>query len=137
MQSTGPSGRPPDIAPGERTILVVEDEGELRDLLGEILLDAGYNVLSARTADDALPILESQRPIDLLFTDVVMPGRLNGIDLGKEARRLRPGLRVIYTSAYADPELFRREGIERGSILPKPYLPGQIEQEIARILAGG
>jgi arylformamidase len=135
MQSSGGAGRLHAMPLNTLTILVVEDQSDLRSLLGELLLDAGYNVISVRTADDALPILESDRPIDLLFTDIVMPGRLNGIDLGREAARLRPDLRIIYTTAYADPELFRREGIAPEAVLRKPYLPGQVEQEINAILA--
>jgi CheY-like chemotaxis protein len=134
VQSMDSAQRSPGMSPEELTILVVEDEGELRTLLSEILLDAGYNVISVRTADDALPIIQSERPIDLLFTDIVMPGRMNGLDLAREAKRLRPELRIIYTTAYADPELFRREGIEPKAILPKPYLPGQVEQEIGDLL---
>jgi arylformamidase len=134
VQSMDSAQRSPGMSPEELTILVVEDEGELRTLLSEILLDAGYNVISVRTADDALPIIQSTRPIDLLFTDIVMPGRMNGLDLAREAKHLRPELRIIYTTAYADPELFRREGIEPKAILPKPYLPGQVEQEIGDLL---
>jgi CheY-like chemotaxis protein len=117
------------------TILVVEDEARLRDLLSEVLLDAGYNTIAVPNGDAALPILRSDRPIDLLFTDIVMPGRTNGFELARTARELRPELRVIYTTAYADPELFRREGIDPRAVLRKPYLPGQVEQEIQSVLA--
>jgi CheY-like chemotaxis protein len=119
----------------ELTILVVEDDGEVRSVLSEILLDAGYNVIAARGGEEAIPLLESERKIDLLFTDIVMPGRLNGIELAREAKRLRPDLRIIYTTGYADAELFRREGIDPRAILSKPYLPGQVEEEIAEALA--
>jgi CheY-like chemotaxis protein len=118
----------------EPTILVVEDEPLLRDLLREVLLDAGYNVISVPNGDAALPILNSDRQIDLLFTDIVMPGRINGVELGRMAKTLRPALSIVYTTAYADPELFRREGIEPSAVLHKPYLPGQIEQEIQAVL---
>jgi DNA-binding NtrC family response regulator len=116
------------------TILVVEDDSDVRGLLSEILLDAGYNVITMRTADDALPVIESDRPIDLLFTDILMPGQLNGIDLAKATHRLRPTLPIVFTTAYGDTDLFRREGIAESRILNKPYLPGQIEEEVAAAL---
>jgi CheY-like chemotaxis protein len=117
------------------TILVVEDDRDVRGLLSEILLDAGYNVIAMRTADDALPVIESDRQIDLLFTDILVPGELNGIDLAKAARRFRPTLPVVFTTAYGDSELLEREGIPESRILNKPYLPGQIEEEVAAALA--
>jgi CheY-like chemotaxis protein len=113
------------------TILSVDDDDDLRQLVGEVLTSAGYRVLSAESAEAALRVLESDEPIDLIVTDIVMPG-LNGMALARQARRLRPDVRVLFSSAYwpyivAEPE-------ER-DVVRKPYLPKQLVDRVRRTLA--
>jgi CheY-like chemotaxis protein len=87
-------------ARGGEVVLVVEDETDVRDIAVEGLRALGYTTLSAGDAESALEILRRDGRIDLLFSDVVMPGSRNGVQLADEARRLRPGLKVLLTSGY-------------------------------------
>src|SRR6266699_6408238 len=91
----------------EKTILVVDDDRDVREVALTVLEAAGYSVIEAVSGDDAPRFLLAHPDlrIDLLFTDVVMPGRLDGIDLAHAARLLRPGLRVLLASRF--PNLVR------------------------------
>ncbi|HLT27279.1 MAG TPA: response regulator, partial [Zeimonas sp.] len=118
----------------DETILVVEDDDEVRSVAVGFLEKLGYRVLEAADARQALEHIASKPDIDLLFTDVVMRGALDGPALAIEARRLRPGLRVVFTSGHA-PEaiasLERRAGAE---LLPKPYRIDQLARMLRRAL---
>jgi CheY-like chemotaxis protein len=95
--------RPGQATP--RTILIVEDDETLGGVATEILRSAGYRVHYAQSHDRALKLLEGNEPIDLLFTDLVNPAGLGGIALARIALRCRPGIKVIYTTAYDIPGL--------------------------------
>ncbi|MBI3513166.1 MAG: MASE4 domain-containing protein [Proteobacteria bacterium] len=82
------------------TVLVVEDDAEVLGIVTEGLKELGYATVAASNAVDALGVLRSDAPIDLLFSDVVMPGGMTGIELAAEARRLRPGVKILLTSGY-------------------------------------
>ena len=107
----------------EKTILVVDDDREVREVALAVLEAAGYRVIAAVSGDDAYRFLLAHPDlrIDLLFTDVVMPGRLDGIDLAHAARLLRPGLQVLFTSGF--PNLVREHADEelRDHVMRKPY----------------
>ena len=111
----------------ERTILVVDDDPDVRDYAIAVLEDHGYRVLSAEDGLDALSVLARERSIDLLFTDVVMP-RLNGFELAARAREATPLLKVLFTSGYAT-DLSAAD-----RLLKKPYLPQQLCGEVASML---
>jgi len=84
------------------------------------LAELGYEVIRVGNAEAALGALTDARPIDILFSDIMMPGRMNGLDLAREARRRRPGLLVLLTSGYADAAM--REAMrENLRVLRKPY----------------
>lgn len=103
------------------TILVVEDDRAIRALVERALDKAGYSVLVADSAADALQIVEKNPQITLLFTDVVMPG-MNGPELAERVLAMRPGMRVLFTSGYADDKVFQNSGTPQGAhFLPKPY----------------
>lgn len=85
---------------GTETILVAEDDDEVRNTVVELLSALGYRVLTARDAASALTVIESGAPIDLLFTDVVMPGPLRSPELARMARQRLPSLAVLFTSGY-------------------------------------
>jgi CheY-like chemotaxis protein len=108
---------------GERgeTILVVEDDDELRAYIADVLRGLGYRVRAVPNATAALPILEeNERRIDLLLTDVVMPGR-NGRELGKHAQSLRPGLPVLYMTGYSRNAVVHHGRLDEGvDLLQKP-----------------
>jgi CheY-like chemotaxis protein len=90
----------------EQTILVVDDDPEVRAVALAVLDAAGYRVIAAASGDDAYTLLLTQPElrVDVLFTDILMPGRLDGIDLAIAARLLRPGLPVLYTSHFRVPQ---------------------------------
>ncbi len=98
-------------------VLMVEDDPVVASSVAAALEESGWTVLRAGSADEALPLLAGDEPIDLLFSDVVMPGRLSGIDLSREAAILRPGLPVVLTTGYSE-DVARTEGI---AVLSKPY----------------
>jgi len=106
-------------------ILLVEDETLLRMLAGDILTeDAGYRVIEAVNADEALILLESRHDVRLVFTDVNMPGALNGFALARIVDRRFPGIKVIVTSGLAQPDM---EDLPKGKrFLPKPYAPSAL-----------
>jgi CheY-like chemotaxis protein len=118
------------------TILVVEDDRDVRELATTVLEAAGHRVLEAASGDDAYRLLLAHPDlrIDLLFTDIVMPGRLDGIDLGNEARTLRPQLKVLYATGFANLVREHREEELRGLVLTKPYRPGELLRAISELI---
>src|SRR5579871_1509716 len=112
MAGTVPAG-----APSKAHILVVEDDGPYREVLGRLLQREGFEVSLTSDFRDALEILETDRQIDLLLADIVMPDRVNGIALSRMARLRRRDIKVVYITGYQIP------GIDRealGPILRKP-----------------
>jgi PAS domain S-box-containing protein len=110
------------IPGGRETVLVVEDDAQVRRLTASRLEDLGYRVVQCADGAGALQVIESAQSVDLLFSDVVMPGGLNGRQLAEAARQRRPNLRILLTSGYADGALAdRAAGSETFSILTKPY----------------
>jgi PAS domain S-box-containing protein len=101
-------------------VLVVEDNDDVRELAEQVLEMEGYAVESAASGEQALALLRQGARVDLLFTDVIMPGGMNGLDLVEQARTLRPGLPVLVTTGYMDelPQRARSGGL---NILAKPY----------------
>jgi signal transduction histidine kinase len=115
-----------------RAILVVEDNAIVRSVAVARLEELGHSVLEAESAARALDLLGSAVPIDLLFTDVVIPGGLGGLDLARRALALRPGIRVIFTSGYA--ESFGTAGDLPGNFLQKPYRDEDLRRALQRAL---
>jgi CheY-like chemotaxis protein len=118
-------------------VLVVEDDPLIRELLREVLASLGYQVIEAGSGTEALQKAASQKErIDLLLTDVVMPG-MNGRELADALRRERPGLRILYLSGYTQDILIRQGVLERGAALvQKPLTTGILAQTIRRVLDG-
>ncbi|MDX1490122.1 MAG: PAS domain-containing protein [Pseudohongiellaceae bacterium] len=122
---------------GTERILAVEDDELVRDFVCNQLLVLGYKVLSAANAEEALKILRSDEKIDLLFTDIVMPGELNGRQLADEAQKLRPGLKVLYTSGYTENAIVHQGRLDPGvHLLSKPYRRNELAQKIRLVLKG-
>ena len=115
-------------------VLLVEDEFLIRQLAAEELAEAGHEVVEADCADAALPLLRGERPFDILFTDIRMPGALDGWGLGEEAKRALPGIGIIYSSGYSS-EI--RAMAERERMLPKPYRMTQMIGLIEEMLSTG
>ena len=120
---------------GTETVLLVEDEAPVREIASTLLRALGYNVLEAENGPAALAILDQQNNIDLLFTDVVMEGGLNGVELVREALQRFPELKTLYTSGYADTAIFDKAMLSRGAeLLTKPYTKEHLATKIREIL---
>jgi CheY-like chemotaxis protein len=112
------------------TVLLVEDEPRVRRMTAARLQDLGYRVLDAANGPAALSLLDQNPDINLLFTDMVMPGGMNGTDLAEAARARRRGMKVLFTSGYAELDVVRRGQATEAGWLKKPYST----LELARIL---
>jgi PAS domain S-box-containing protein len=117
------SDRKPFVqARGRESVLVVEDDDAVRAYTAEILRELGYTVSEAASTKAALAILESAKRLDLMLTDVVMPGAMNGRELADEAVRLRSGLRVLFMTGYSRDAIIRHGRLEAGvHVIGKPF----------------
>jgi CheY-like chemotaxis protein len=121
---------------GNETILVVDDEPDIVDNVAAILRDAGYRVITASNADEAMTQLGGTGAIDLLFTDVIMPGALTATELATRARALHPQLRVLFTSGYTENALIRNDRLDEGiNLLNKPYERAQLTGAVRALLS--
>ena len=110
------------IKGGNETILVVEDDAIVRNSVTVQLESLGYNVIAAANAQEALALIDAGAAFDLLFTDVIMPGSMNGRRLAEEAVKRRPGLKVVFTSGYTENAIVHHGRLDPGVLLlPKPY----------------
>jgi CheY-like chemotaxis protein len=124
------------VVGGTETILVVEDDEQVRATAVEMLTDLGYRVLKAPDAASALAVVESGVPIDLLFTDVVMPGTLRSPELARRARERLPGLAVLFTSGYTENAIVHGGRLDEGvNLLPKPYTREALSRKIRHVMA--
>jgi PAS domain S-box-containing protein len=120
---------------GTETILVVEDDADLRETVVTALTQLGYRALSAPNAAAALRILGGSERIDLLFTDVMMPGGMLGPALAKRARELRPDIDVLFTTGYADNAvLASTQGLSAAEVINKPYRNEDLATRIRHVL---
>ncbi len=124
-----------DLKPGKaRMVLVVEDDTDVRGMTVARLNEFGYRVREADCGAAALRSLKDEGPVDLLFTDVVMPGGMSGLDLARRAVQLQPAMKVIFTSGYASS--FHRADEELGELLQKPYSDEDLRAALRRALVG-
>jgi CheY-like chemotaxis protein len=114
------------------TILVVEDEAILRMLNAEMLEDAGFRVLEAASADEAVKILEQSPDVRVLFSDVKMPGTMDGIDLARMVHTRWPKIGILLTSGHMRPN--REDLPNDGRFVAKPYVVNSVIAEINRII---
>ncbi len=137
-----PAGKPPRPAPtptakdGE-TILLVEDNDGVRDYAKEVLETLGYRVIEASNAKDALGVIDTSSRVDLLFTDVVLPGAGNGRVLATKAREKYPNLPVLYTTGYTRNAIVHQGRLDADvSLLNKPYTQQALARKIRDVLDG-
>lgn len=126
---------PPTSRGGAETILLVEDQEEVRGLVGRTLRSNGYTVLEARHGGEALLLAgQHQRPIDLLLTDVVMP-QMSGRELAEQLKTFRPQMKVLFMSGYTDDAVVRH-GLLTAEVefLPKPFLPDTLTSKVRQVL---
>ena len=130
------AGLAPAVQGGHETILVVEDDKLVRDYVLTQLHSLGYVTLDAANAAEALAIVEAGNEFDLLFTDVIMPGAMNGRQLTNELQKTRPGLKVLFTSGYTENAIIHHGRLDEGVLLlAKPYRKSDMAVMIRRALA--
>jgi PAS domain S-box-containing protein len=125
-----------DIQGGTETILMVEDNPDVMEMGRGILEELGYTVITATTAGEALKTLEQTPHVDLLFTDIVMPGGMNGVTLANQVRRLRPRIEVLLTTGWADRALDHEDDRSGFELIGKPYRRGDLARKVRVILDG-
>ena len=125
-----------ELPNGTETVLVVEDEAALRNLVVGVLESCGYTVLAASSGVEALAVWKAHsQVIDVLLTDLVMPGGVTGRALSQELRAEKPGLRVIYTSGYTAAQAGEGEPLVEGvNFLQKPYQPGKLARVVRDVI---
>jgi CheY-like chemotaxis protein len=123
---------------GTETVLVVEDDPFVRSFVVLRLKSLGYSVITAIDGNDALRKLRSDIHIDILFTDIVMPGSMNGWELADQAKQVRPGLPVLLTSGYALETLVQQGRLQPGAmVLSKPYRKEALARRLREIMLVG
>jgi len=124
-------------AGGGETVLAVEDDDLVRAHVARELKALGYQALTARNGEEALELLKSGSPVDLLFSDVVMPGGMSGPQLAEQAARLRPQLKVLYTSGYTENTVIHHGRVDPGvQLLNKPYRRQDLALKLRAVLHG-
>jgi PAS domain S-box-containing protein len=126
---------PEELLQGRETILLAEDQPDVRELARDVLQLSGYSVLEAKDGAEALELAERERaPVHLLLTDVVMP-QMSGRELAARLRARHPGLRVLFMSGYTDDAIVRQEVLESGTaFLQKPFTPDALGRKVRELL---
>ena len=121
----------------EETILVVEDDENVRTYSVEALRELGYRVIEAQDGLSALRLLENKTSIDLLFTDVVLPGGMTGAQIAARARQLHPNLKILFATGYARNAIFHHGRLDRGvQLLAKPFAFTDLAAKVREVLDG-
>ena len=127
-------GTSPQVEP-KATILVVDDEPEIRKLVKAMLAPLGYHVVIADTGEQAVRLFHKEPSVDLLLTDVVAPG-MSGPMLAQQLRETNPGLRVLFMSGYDATQVVQKFVVEQGySLLIKPFTSEQLREKVRSMLA--
>jgi CheY-like chemotaxis protein len=122
------------IPAGSERILLVEDNEDILEVTSAMLSEFGYRVQSATNGVDAVQLLRSGQEFELLFSDVVMPNGVSGVELAREARRLNKGIKVLLTSGYAGDVLERHQAVDEFPIIDKPFRRAELAQRLRSIL---
>ncbi|NVI97968.1 response regulator [Myxococcus sp. AM009] len=127
---------PEQVEGGNETLLVVEDDAEVRATAVEMLTELGYRVLKASDGQSALAVIQSGIPVDLIFTDVVMPGPVRSPELARKAKALSPDMEVLFTSGYTENAIVHGGRLDPGvQLLSKPYRREDLARKIRQLLA--
>jgi CheY-like chemotaxis protein len=124
-----------DLLSGTETILLVEDEAFVREVTHEVLESAGYRVVTARNAMEALAERERVSHVDLLLTDMVLPGK-SGRALARDLRSLQPRLAVLFVTGYATPLAEIKAALPAEECLPKPFSAAALLRKVREMLDG-
>lgn len=118
-----------------KTILIVDDEPEIRKLVGAMVGQFGYNVLTADSGEHALTLYKHHGPLELLITDVVAPG-MSGPMLADKLTALQPGLKVLFISGYDNTHVVQKYVVEKGhALLAKPFTVEELKTKMGELLA--
>ena len=136
---SGPAGGAPlPFTAKTQTVLVVEDDADARSTLAAMVTELGYRVVAAENGASALPILEQERPVDILLSDVIMPGGMNGLDLAKAANKRRPDLKVLFVSGYDRMAIAQATKYDDSlRLLNKPFSLMDLARELSALLEDG
>ena len=127
-----PDEQLPELRKGSETILLVEDDPRLRRVLSRRLRGLGYQIFEAENGAAAMAQLAAQPEIALIFTDMMMPGGMTGLELAEAALAARPDLKVLFTSGYAEPSIVGL-GHKKGAWLKKPYTADELADKIREV----
>jgi signal transduction histidine kinase len=135
----GPDAEPDTAKPhtlpmGSERVLVVDDNDDLLNVTSTMLSQFGYQVACAHNGTEALRTLQSDQPFELLLSDIVMPNGMNGIELAREAKRLRKDIKILLTSGYADAVLQRNDAVGEFSIIDKPFSLADLARRVRSTL---
>jgi CheY-like chemotaxis protein len=121
---------------GAGVVLVVEDDADVRATTSGMLKDLGYSVLSAATGSAALEVIEANGALDLVFSDVVMPDGMSGVELARQIASLRPALPVLLTSGYTAQRVIPEMPTGELALLKKPFSQADLSIAIRKMIAG-
>jgi len=131
----GEAQMPVAEAPGSHCVLLVEDEVLIRMAVADYLRDCGYRVIEAGNADEAIKVLNTNETVDVVCTDVQMPGSLDGFGLAQWVRRERAGLKIVLVSGVRRAAEAAGDLCDGGPLMAKPYGPDELERRIRLLLA--
>ncbi|MBZ6076210.1 hybrid sensor histidine kinase/response regulator [Microvirga puerhi] len=137
QQPTEPAGDDQELRRSAGTVLIVEDEPEVLEIASEIFDSLGYEVLTAIDAIAALDVLRGEAHIDVLFSDVVMPRGMSGLELARESQRLRPTIKILLASGYPISTLPTQGLPEGSSFISKPYRWTELADKLRHLRARG
>ena len=119
------------------TVLLVDDDEIVRATVASMLESLGYEVIAAASGAEAISILEKGTAIDILFTDIIMPGAVSGRKLAEQAAEIKPGIKILFTSGYAENSIFHNGRLDPGvEFLSKPYDRERLAMTVRRVLDG-
>jgi len=133
---TGTVSRATPVCGGDETVLVCEDDDKVRAYTVDVLKELGYRVMEADNGAAALQALEmASEPIDLLFTDVILPGGMTGADIAQQARAQQPGLRILFATGYARNAIIHHGRLDPGvELLTKPFTYAELAAKVRDML---
>jgi CheY-like chemotaxis protein len=120
--------------PRKASILLVEDQEEIRLLLAQSLEECGHEVATSCTAREAIEMLGQSARVDVLVTDITLPGGMTGLDLVRQVRTQIPDLKILTISGNVTEEAIRATGLERVAFLAKPFRPSDLTRAVAELL---
>ena len=123
------------VEPGSERILLVEDDEDLRFISSSTLRKQGYQIVEARDGEEAIRQLQDNQPFDLLFTDVILPGGMNGVEISEKAKTVRPEIKILFTSGFTEDAIAYGSKLDSDeTLLKKPYHRADLLQKVRAIL---